>query len=71
MIPLDTPLTAEQVAVIEARKWRKNRLLNSEQTPNVLDYSGGGKISVSVADIVNSPRVQKQVAAVRRILVDA
>jgi hypothetical protein len=36
-------------------------------TKETLSYSGGGKISVSVASIVNSLKVQRQVTGVREI----
>lgn len=42
----------------------------SKHTPRrngPFDYSGGGTISVSVASIVNSPKVQKQVRAVKEL----
>lgn len=32
-----------------------------------LSYAGGGKVSVSVNSIVNSPKVQNQVSVVREI----
>jgi hypothetical protein len=32
-----------------------------------LSYSGGGKVSVSVNSIVNSPKVQRQVSVVKEI----
>jgi hypothetical protein len=32
-----------------------------------LSYEGGGKISVAVRDIINSPKVQRHVLAVREI----
>ncbi len=37
------------------------------QGDDKLNYSGGGRISVSVESIVNSPKVQRQVAGVREI----
>lgn len=33
----------------------------------ILSYSGGGKVSVTVASIVGSEKVQRQVAAVKLI----
>lgn len=32
-----------------------------------LNFSGGGRVAVSVISIVSSPKVQRQVAAVREI----
>jgi len=32
-----------------------------------LSYAGGGKVSVSVSSIVNSPKVQRQVSVVKEI----
>jgi hypothetical protein len=32
-----------------------------------LSYAGGGKVSVSVVSIVNSPKVQRQVSVVKEI----
>jgi hypothetical protein len=32
-----------------------------------LSYAGGGKVSVSVTSIVNSPKVQRQVSVVKEI----
>lgn len=34
---------------------------------DILSYSGGGKVSVPVASIVGSEKVQRQVAAVKQI----
>lgn len=34
---------------------------------DVLSYRGGGRVSVRVVDILNSPKVQRQVEAVRRL----
>ena len=42
---------------------------NIQVTPATgnLSFSGSGKVSVSVNSIVNSPKVQSQVAAVKEI----
>jgi len=36
-------------------------------TKDTLSFTGGGKISVSVESIVNSPKVQRQVTVVKEI----
>jgi len=40
---------------------------NKANTKDSLSFSGGGKVSVSVASIVNSPKVQRQVTLVKEI----
>jgi len=39
----------------------------STKDNNNLSFTGGGKISVSVESIVNSPKVQRQVTVVKEI----
>ena len=41
--------------------------LASNSPKEILSFSGGGKVSVPVANIVSSEKVQRQVAAVRLI----
>lgn len=36
-------------------------------TKDSLNFSGGGRVAVSVVSIVSSPKVQRQVAAVKEI----
>ena len=49
------------------RKSIQRMKAEAQQVRKVLDYSGGGKISVSVNDIVNSPKVQQQVGAIKEM----
>lgn len=44
-----------------------SRIIAAESGKGNLSFAGNGKISVSVASIVNSARVQRQVKAVREI----
>ena len=39
----------------------------SAASQSKLSYAGGGKVSVSVNSIVNSPKVQRQVSVVKEI----
>lgn len=34
---------------------------------NVLSYRGGGRVSVPIVDILNSPKVRRQVEEVRKL----
>jgi hypothetical protein len=40
---------------------------SSASSQSKLSYAGGGKVSVSVNSIVNSPKVQRQVSVVKEI----
>jgi hypothetical protein len=48
-----------------------NDKTNAGRTPSApdakLNFSGGGKVSVSVKSILNSPKVQRQVSCVKEI----
>jgi len=46
-------------------KDRASTLVTS--TKEILSFKGGGKISVSVESIINSPKVQRQVNGVKEI----
>ena len=47
--------------------WKKEISTKEASQMKTLSFSGGGKVSVSVASIVNSQKVQNQVAAVKEI----
>lgn len=52
--------------------WRRPESFDEHATgadtiKETLNYSGNGKVSVSVSDILNSPKVQRQVTGVREI----
>ena len=47
-------------------KTKESRVTPASPSGNV-STSGNGKVSVSVRDIVNSPKVQRQVEAVKEI----
>jgi hypothetical protein len=45
----------------------KHSRASSVGSQTKLSYAGGGKVSVSVTSIVNSPKVQRQVSVVKEI----
>lgn len=48
-------------------KTKDRHVTPGTSTKQTLSFLGGGKVSVSVASIVNSPKVQRQVTGVREI----
>lgn len=46
---------------------KKNVAASAVGQKEILSYSGGGKVSVPVASIVGSEKVQRQVAVVKQI----
>ena len=47
--------------------WKTKEARSAAPLTPKLKFSGGGKISVSVASIVSSPKVQRQVSCVKEI----
>lgn len=47
--------------------WKSKDRASGAGPRNKLSYEGGGKVSVSVNSIVNSPKVQRQVGVVKKI----